>query len=49
MKVNGSFGLFALVLMFVFMMLQVFGVLSAPFLVWVIWTLIAAVLIAIGR
>lgn len=49
MRINGSFGLFVFVAMLIFMLLAEFGALSVPFVVWIVWTLIGSILVAIGR
>lgn len=49
MPINGSIGLLVLVVMLVFMLLTLFGALAVPFAVWIGWTLIGIVLVAIGR
>jgi hypothetical protein len=49
MTINGSIGLLVLVVMLVFMLLALFSAITVPFAVWVAWTLIGIVLVAIGR
>lgn len=49
MTLRGSIGLFILVVMLIFMLLQLFGALTVPFTVWVVWLLVGVVFVAIGR
>lgn len=46
---RSSIGLLILVVLLVFSLLVLFGALTVPFAVWVIWLLVGVVFVAIGK